>query len=64
MSSSGRALAGLLERSGFDVVGQSGTASELIEFVRELRPGLVIVDIRPDAADPHERGPRRCRFHP
>jgi DNA-binding NarL/FixJ family response regulator len=39
-------LAGLLERSGFEVVGQSGTAFELIELVRELRPDLAIVDIR------------------
>jgi DNA-binding NarL/FixJ family response regulator len=39
-------LAGLLERSGFDVIGQCGNASELVERVRELRPDLVIVDIR------------------
>jgi DNA-binding NarL/FixJ family response regulator len=39
-------LASLLERSGFEVVGQSGNASELIELVREHRPDLVIVDIR------------------
>jgi DNA-binding NarL/FixJ family response regulator len=39
-------LAGLLERSGFEVVGQSGTASELIALVREHRPELAIVDIR------------------
>jgi len=39
-------LAGLLDRSGFEVVGQSGTPSELIEVVRELRPDLAIVDIR------------------
>jgi DNA-binding NarL/FixJ family response regulator len=39
-------LAGLLERSGFEVVGQCGNASELVELVRELRPDLVIVDIR------------------
>src|SRR6266576_527342 len=39
-------LAGLLERSGFEVVGQCGTASELIDLVRELRPDLAIVDIR------------------
>jgi DNA-binding NarL/FixJ family response regulator len=38
-------LAGLLERSGFEVIGQCGDASELIELVRELRPDLVIVDI-------------------
>ncbi|HEY6606930.1 MAG TPA: response regulator transcription factor [Gaiellaceae bacterium] len=39
-------LAGLLERSGFEVVGQAGTASELIALVREFRPELIIVDIR------------------
>jgi DNA-binding NarL/FixJ family response regulator len=39
-------LAGLLERSGFEVVGQCGTASELVALVREHRPELVIVDIR------------------
>jgi DNA-binding NarL/FixJ family response regulator len=39
-------LAGLLERSGFDVVGQCGTASELIELTRKHRPALAIVDIR------------------
>jgi DNA-binding NarL/FixJ family response regulator len=39
-------LAGLLERSGFEVVGQAGTASELIALVREHRPELAIVDIR------------------
>jgi DNA-binding NarL/FixJ family response regulator len=37
-------LAGLLERSGFEVVGQCGNASELIGLVRERRPDLVIVD--------------------
>src|SRR6476660_10184368 len=39
-------LAGLLERSGFEVVGQCGNASELIDLVRDLRTDLVIVDIR------------------
>jgi DNA-binding NarL/FixJ family response regulator len=39
-------LASLLERSGFDVVGQAGDAAELLEVVRERRPDLVIVDIR------------------
>ena len=39
-------LAGLLERSDFQVVGQCGDASELIELVREHQPELVIVDIR------------------
>jgi serine/threonine-protein kinase PknK len=39
-------LASLLERSGFQVVGQAGDASELLELVREHAPELVIVDIR------------------
>jgi serine/threonine-protein kinase PknK len=39
-------LASLLERSGFDVVGQAGGASELLELVRERKPDLAIVDIR------------------
>jgi DNA-binding NarL/FixJ family response regulator len=39
-------LASLLERSGFDVVGQSGDAPGLIQLVREQRPDLVLVDIR------------------
>ena len=39
-------LAGLLERSGFEVVGQGGTASELISLVRDHEPELAIVDIR------------------
>jgi DNA-binding NarL/FixJ family response regulator len=39
-------LAGLLERSGYKVVGQCGDAFELIKFVREYQPELAIVDIR------------------
>ena len=39
-------LAGLLERSGYEIVGRCGDASELIELVREHQPDLVIVDIR------------------
>jgi DNA-binding NarL/FixJ family response regulator len=39
-------LAGLLERSGFEIVGQCGDATELITLVREQRPDLAIVDIR------------------
>jgi serine/threonine-protein kinase PknK len=39
-------LASLLERSGFEVVGQAGDASELLNLVREREPDLVIVDIR------------------
>jgi DNA-binding NarL/FixJ family response regulator len=39
-------LAGLLERSGYEIVGRCGDASQLIELVREHQPELVIVDIR------------------
>jgi serine/threonine-protein kinase PknK len=39
-------LASLLERAGFDVVAQCGDATQLIAQVRELRPDLVVVDIR------------------
>jgi DNA-binding NarL/FixJ family response regulator len=39
-------LASLLERSGFEVVGQAGDASELLALVREHEPELVVVDIR------------------
>ena len=39
-------LATLLERAGFDVVGQAGDAFELIALVRDHRPELAIVDIR------------------
>jgi serine/threonine-protein kinase PknK len=39
-------LASLLDRSGFDVVGQCGDAACLIDVVRRQRPDLVVVDIR------------------
>jgi DNA-binding NarL/FixJ family response regulator len=39
-------LASLLERSGLEVVGQSGDAVSLLKLVREHHPDLVIVDIR------------------
>ena len=39
-------LASLLERTGFDVVGQGGNADELLELIREHEPDLAIVDIR------------------
>jgi serine/threonine-protein kinase PknK len=39
-------IATVLERSGFEVVGQAGDAAELLELVREHEPELVIVDIR------------------
>lgn len=39
-------IASLLERSGFDVVGQAGSGDEVLAVVRERQPDLVIVDIR------------------
>ncbi|MET0699483.1 MAG: response regulator transcription factor [Mycobacterium sp.] len=39
-------LASLLGRSGFEVIGQAGDATELLTLVRELVPQMVVVDIR------------------
>jgi serine/threonine-protein kinase PknK len=39
-------LASLLERSGFDVVGQAGDQSQLLTLVRDTVPDLAVVDIR------------------
>jgi len=39
-------LASLLDRSGFDVVGQAGNGTELLALVRSGRPELAIIDIR------------------
>jgi len=39
-------IASLLERSGYEVVGQVGDGDRLVELARELQPDLVLVDIR------------------
>jgi serine/threonine-protein kinase PknK len=39
-------VASLLERSGFEVVGQADDGSSLLELVDEHKPDLAIVDIR------------------
>ena len=39
-------LASLLERSGFEVVGQAGDGAELLAVARDQAPELVVVDIR------------------
>ena len=39
-------LASLLDRAGFEVVGQAADATELLELAREQKPNLAIVDIR------------------
>jgi DNA-binding NarL/FixJ family response regulator len=39
-------LAGLLERSGFEIAGQAGDAEELLAVARRELPDLAIIDIR------------------
>ncbi|MDQ1417951.1 MAG: hypothetical protein QOF81_3564 [Acidimicrobiaceae bacterium] len=39
-------LASLLERSGFEVVGQAGDGAEVLAQVRSTEPDAVIIDIR------------------
>jgi DNA-binding NarL/FixJ family response regulator len=39
-------LASLLERSGFEVVGQAGDGVELLALVRSARPEVAVIDIR------------------
>ncbi|MHC9290984.1 response regulator [Mycobacterium sp. LTG2003] len=39
-------LASLLDRSGFEVVGQAADAAELLALVRDHAPQLAVVDIR------------------
>jgi DNA-binding NarL/FixJ family response regulator len=39
-------LATVLEREGYEVVGQAGNADQLLSQVRALRPDVAVVDIR------------------
>jgi DNA-binding NarL/FixJ family response regulator len=39
-------LSSLLERSGFEVVGQAGNSPELLALARSARPELAVIDIR------------------
>jgi DNA-binding NarL/FixJ family response regulator len=39
-------LASLLDRSGFEVVGQAGDGTQLLALVRDAAPALVVTDIR------------------
>lgn len=39
-------LASLLERSGFEIVGQAGDSDSLLSVVRAHKPDLVVTDIR------------------
>ena len=47
-------LASLLQRSGFEVVGQAGDATRLLALVAEQTPDLVVVDIRMPPTDTAE----------
>ncbi|HEV8623751.1 MAG TPA: response regulator transcription factor [Acidimicrobiia bacterium] len=39
-------VASVLERAGYEVVGQAGDATDFLTLVRQHRPELVVVDIR------------------
>ena len=39
-------LVGLLERRGFDVIGEAGDNKELLSLVRAFKPDVAVVDIR------------------
>jgi DNA-binding NarL/FixJ family response regulator len=56
-------VARLLEEAGFEVVGQAGTAEELLLKVRSYRPEVAIVDIRmpPTHTDEGLRAAREIR---
>ncbi|WP_405874062.1 MULTISPECIES: response regulator [unclassified Streptomyces] len=56
-------LASLCERVGYDVVGQAGDATQLLELVAAERPDLAIVDIRmpPDHSTEGLKAARRIR---
>jgi DNA-binding NarL/FixJ family response regulator len=56
-------IAQLLERAGFEVAGQSGTAEDLMLKVRSYRPDVAIVDIRmpPTHTDEGMRAAREIR---
>ena len=56
-------IARLLEEAGFDVVGQAGTAEELMLKVRSYSPDVALVDIRmpPTHTDEGLRAAREIR---
>jgi DNA-binding NarL/FixJ family response regulator len=56
-------MARLLEDSGFEIVGQSGTAEDLLLKVRSYRPDIAIVDIRmpPTQSDEGLRAAKEIR---
>jgi DNA-binding NarL/FixJ family response regulator len=56
-------MAKLLEASGFEIVGQSGTAEDLLLKVRSYKPDIAIVDIRmpPTQSDEGLRAAKEIR---
>ncbi|WP_282580307.1 response regulator [Nocardioides sp. InS609-2] len=44
-------LAEMLEEEGYDVVGQAGDGAKAIELAQELRPDLVILDVKMPVLD-------------
>ena len=56
-------IARLLEDSGFEIVGQSGTAEDLLLKVRSYKPDIAIVDIRmpPTQSDEGLRAAKEIR---
>ena len=58
-------VAQLLERAGFEVVGQSGTAEDLMLKVTSYKPDVAIVDLRmpPTHTDEGMRAARQIRDH-
>lgn len=54
----------ILERAGFDVVGEAKTGSEAVEKYKELRPDVVTMDIIMDEMDGLEATDRIKRFDP
>lgn len=47
-------LASMLEQSGYEVVGQAGTAGELLGLVRSCVPDVVVTDIRMPPTNTYE----------
>jgi DNA-binding NarL/FixJ family response regulator len=58
-------IARILEDAGFDVVGQAGTAEELMLKVRSYSPAVALIDIRmpPTHTDEGLRAAREIREH-
>src|SRR4026209_1808236 len=56
-------IASLLERKGFEIVGQSGTAEDLLLKVRSYSPDIAIVDIKmpPTQTDEGLRAAKQIR---